>query len=123
MRNCGAEQYLTAKRIGAFYFLDMSHTLEGQFMTTSQTPLLTEIAAGHHGPPIPSHVRAYFAQRLRLREFNFILDKFVIAQREGLTKAILARRIQKAPELINRWLASPSNLTLDTSSELLLGIC
>jgi hypothetical protein len=91
-------------------------------MTISQTPLLTEIAAGHQGPPIPSHVRAYFAQRLRLRLFNFLLDKFVIAQKDGLTKASLARRIEKTPDLINRWLGASSNLTLDTISDLLLGI-
>ncbi len=92
-------------------------------MTISQTPLLTEIAAGHQGPPIPSHVRAYFAQRLRVRLFNFLLDKFAIAQRDdGLTKASLARRIAKTPDLINRWLGTPSNLTIDTISDLLLGI-
>jgi hypothetical protein len=92
-------------------------------MSIYQTPLLAEIAAGHQGPPIPSHVRAYFAQRLRLRLFNFLLNKFVSAQkRDGLTKATLARRVEKTPDVINRWLGTPSNLTLDTISDLLLGI-
>jgi hypothetical protein len=74
------------------------------------------------GPPIPSPVRAYFAQRLRLRIFNFILERFIAAQERGLTKAHLSRRIGKTPDLINRWLGAPSNLTIDTISDLLLGI-
>jgi hypothetical protein len=74
------------------------------------------------GPPIPSPVRAYFAQRLRLRVFNFILERFVAAQGRGLTKAHLSRRIGKTPDLINRWLGAPSNLTIDTISDLLLGL-
>jgi hypothetical protein len=91
-------------------------------MTFSQTPFLAEIAAGHSGPPIPAPKRAYFQQRLRNRVFNFLLAKFVDAQESGLTKAILARRIGKTPDLINRWLGVPANLTLDTISDLLLGI-
>ena len=91
-------------------------------MTTSQTLLLSEIAAGHAGPPIPSAKRAYFQQRLQNRVFNFILKKFISGQEHGLTKAVLARRIGKTPDLINRWLGAPSNLTTDTISDLLLGI-
>lgn len=91
-------------------------------MTTSQTPLLAELIAGHNGPPISGPVRAYFQQRLRLRVFNFILTKFIEAQKNGLTKASLARRIDKTPDLINRWLGGSSNLTLDTISDLILGI-
>jgi len=83
---------------------------------------LAEIAAGHSGPPIPAPKRAYFQQRLRNRVFHFILEKFLSAQSDGLTKAILARRVGKTPDLINRWLGAPSNLTLDTISDLLLGI-
>jgi hypothetical protein len=91
-------------------------------MTIYPTPFLVEIAAGHSGPPIPAPKRAYFQQRLRNRVFYFILEKFTSAQKEGLTKAILARRIGKTPDLINRWLGAPSNLTLDTVSDILLGI-
>ena len=91
-------------------------------MTTSQTQFLSEIAAGHSGQPIPEAKRAYFQARLRNRLFNFILGKFSEEQKNGLTKAILARRIGKKPDVVNRWLGSPSNLTLDTLSDLLLGI-
>lgn len=91
-------------------------------MTISPTPFLAEIAAGHAGPPIPSAKRAYFQQRLRLQVFNFLLGKFLDAQNDKLTKAVLARRIGKTPDVVNRWLGAPSNLTLDTISDLLLGI-
>jgi hypothetical protein len=92
-------------------------------MPTSQTQFFSELAAGHSGPPIPEAKRSYFQARLRNRLFNFILGKFLSEQANGLTKAILARRIGKSPEVINRWLGAPSNLTLDTLSDLLLGIC
>jgi len=91
-------------------------------MTTSQTQFLSEIAVGHNGPPIPEAKRAYFQARLRNRLFNFVLSKFGEEQKKGLTQAALARRIGKKPDVVNRWLGSPSNLTLDTLSDLLLGI-
>jgi hypothetical protein len=109
-------------RFGENYFQDIDHTQETTSMNFSQTPIFAEIAAGHSGPEIPSSTRAYFQQRLRNRIFNFLLEKFIVAQRDGLTKAALARRIGKSPEVINRWLGIPSNLTIDSVSDLLLGI-
>jgi len=91
-------------------------------MSFSQTQIFAEIGAGPTGPEIPSPTRAYFQQRLRNRIFNFLLEKFAAAQKDGLTKAALARRIGKSPEVINRWLGIPSNLTIDSVSDLLLGI-
>src|SRR5260370_18904902 len=85
-------------------------------------PFFSELASGHHGPPIPEAKRAYFQARMRNRLFNFIVEKFLQEQQRGLTKAALARRIGKTPDVINRWLGAPSNLTLDTVSDLLLGI-
>jgi hypothetical protein len=85
-------------------------------------PFLAELAAGPSGPPIPRAKRAYFQQRLRNSFFNYLLTKFEAARAKGLTKATLARRIEKSPEQITRWLGSPSNLTLDVACELLLGI-
>jgi len=92
-------------------------------MPTFQTQLLNEIRAGHDGPAIPESKRVYFQQRLRDRFFDFIIGCFLREQANGLTKAKLARRIGKPPEVVNRWLAAPSNLTLDSASDLLLGIC
>jgi hypothetical protein len=91
-------------------------------MTTSQTQFFSELEAGHSGPPIPEAKRVYFQARLRNRLFNFILDRFVEEQKNGLTKAKLGRRIGKSDAVVNRLLGAPSNLTLDTASDLLLGI-
>jgi hypothetical protein len=91
-------------------------------MSTSQEQFFSELAAGHSGPTIPEAKRVYFQTRLRNRLFNFILAKFASEQERGLTKAKLARRIGKPSEVINRWLGAPGNLTLDTISDLLLGI-
>jgi hypothetical protein len=92
-------------------------------MPTFQTQLLNEIQAGHDGSIIPESKRVYFQQRQRDRFFDFIVGCFMREQPNGLTKAKLARRIGKPPEVINRWLSAPSNLTLDSISDLLLGIC
>jgi hypothetical protein len=91
-------------------------------MTIYQTRFLSELEAGHDGPQIPLAKRAYFQERLRGRIFEFILGKFLQEQKTGLNQAKLARRIGKTPDVINRWLGAPSNLTIDTISDLLLGI-
>jgi hypothetical protein len=52
-------------------------------------PFFSELASGHHGPPIPEAKRAYFQARLRNRLFNFIVEKFLHEQQRGLTKAAL----------------------------------
>src|SRR5215472_6594597 len=92
-------------------------------MSTFQTHLMSELSAGHDGPEIPESKRVYFQERFRGRFFDFLIGLFIREQRNGLNKAKLARRIGKPPEVINRWLGAPSNLTLDSVSDLLLGIC
>jgi hypothetical protein len=91
--------------------------------TLQEQDFFSELAAGHSGPPIPESKRVYFQTRLRNRLFDYIVGRFVREQKRGLTKAALARRIGKPPEVINRWLGSPSNLETDSISDLLLGIC
>jgi hypothetical protein len=91
-------------------------------MATYQTHILNEISAGHDGPQIPPAKLAYFQERLRERVFDFLLGKFLEAQSDGLTQAKLSRRIGKKAEVVNRWLGAPSNLTLDSVSDLLIGI-
>jgi hypothetical protein len=91
--------------------------------TLQEHDFFSELAAGHSGPPIPESKRVYFQTRLRNRLFDYIVGRFVREQKRGLTKAALARRIGKSPEVINRWLGSPSNLETDSISDLLLGIC
>jgi hypothetical protein len=88
--------------------------------TSPATSFLYEIGAKL---PIPLEKRAYFHARLTNRIYAFILDKFLEKERsEKLTKAELARRIGRKPETITRLLGAPGNWTLETISDLLLGI-
>jgi transcriptional regulator with XRE-family HTH domain len=87
-----------------------------------QTHLLNELAAGPDGGPIAESRLVYLQERLRGRFFDFLLSRFDAAREKGLTQAKLARRIRKTPDVINRWLSAPANLTLDSISDLLAGI-
>jgi transcriptional regulator with XRE-family HTH domain len=90
--------------------------------TSLQTQLLKELAAGPDGGPIAESRLVYLQERLRGRFFDFLLSRFEEARENGLTQAKLARRIRKSPEVINRWLSAPANLTLDSISDLFAGI-
>ena len=91
-------------------------------MTYFQTLLSDSFSPENGDKEIPSAVRAYFGQRLRGRIYQLVLESFLRAEKRGLTKARLARRIGKTPDVVNRWLGSPSNLQIDTLSDLMLGI-
>jgi hypothetical protein len=74
--------------------------------------------------PIPPEKRAYFHARVLNSFYQFVLSKFLEEERAGrLTKADLARRIERKPEVITRLLGAPGNWGLETASDLLLGIC
>jgi hypothetical protein len=47
------------------------------------------------------------------------MDEF---ERSGISQAELARRLGKTPDIICRWLAQPTNWTIDTVSDLLFAI-
>lgn len=85
-------------------------------MTTSPTSFLSEILSGE---PIPLGTMAYFQERTRNRLYEFVIKEFLAS---GLSKADVARRINKRPEQITRWLGAPGNWTFDTVSDLLLAI-
>lgn len=91
-------------------------------MTTSdQISFLYEI---QERKPISDGKLAFFQTRLKWNLYDFVLSKFVeMEEKEGLTKAELARRIGCEPAQITRWLGAPGNWTLDTISDLLIGIC
>jgi hypothetical protein len=97
------------------------HWWEQKSMSVSQTLEQFSFAFDDSGT-IKGTERAYFSQRLRNRVRGVLLERFFEAQTAGLTKAELARRIGRPPEMVHRWLAAPRNLTLDTVCELLLGI-
>lgn len=90
-------------------------------MPTSQIPsMLSEISAGL---PIPLEKRAYFHARVLNNFYQYILKKFLEEERAGrLTRADLARRIERRPEIVTRLLGAPGNWTLETATDLLLGI-
>src|SRR4030081_2728834 len=91
-------------------------------MTTFLAHVMNELEAGHAGPAVPEAKLTFFRHRLRGRFFDFIRERFEREEVNGLTQAKLARRIGKSPEVINRWLSAPSNLTLDSISDLMIGI-
>jgi hypothetical protein len=91
-------------------------------MATSLTPTFSEIRNGE--VPSPA-ARAYFAQRLRNRVHQLLLDTFVEREKEcggDLTRADIARYSGKKPEQVTRWFGEPSNWTLETLSALFLSL-
>jgi hypothetical protein len=58
-------------------------------------------------------------ERNRGHVYNIVIEEF---ERSGINQATLASRLGKAPEVISRWLGTPSNWTLDTFSDLLFAI-
>lgn len=65
----------------------------------------------------------YYRQRHKNRVFQSLVAFFATeAERRGLTKKDLAERLKRDPAQITRWLSSPSNLTLDTISDILLSL-
>lgn len=90
-------------------------------MTTSpKTSFLSEV---ENGEPIPLGKLAYLRERQRNRLYSFIVKKFLEQEKKsGLTRAELARRINRRPEQVTRWLGAPGNWTLDTVADLLVGI-
>jgi len=89
-------------------------------MPISQTSILSEI----QGPqPISERTKAYYRRRLQNRFHRLILATFREQQElTGLNQKQLAERIDKDKSKVNRWLGIPSNLTLETVSDLLLGL-
>jgi len=72
---------------------------------------------------VSAGTRAYFQGRLRTRLYNLVLSRFrAAAENDGLTRAELARRIGRQPAVLTRLLNGPGNWTIDTISDLLLGI-
>jgi len=91
-------------------------------MTMSQTSFLTEIIGGNG--TISKGKLAYFRERQRNRLYDFIVSRFLEKERsEKFSKADLARRLNKEPAQITRWLSTPGNWTLDTISDLMLAVC
>ena len=89
-------------------------------MPTSQMPKMSTSSTDQ---PIPLDEIAYQNRRLQNLVFDEVIRAFSVETKEGrISRAILAKRINKKPEQITRWLSSPSNCTLDTVSTILVGM-
>lgn len=67
--------------------------------------------------------KSYFRARTRLNVHSAVLGVFMDkAEREGFTKAQLAKRLGASPAQVTKWLASSGNWQLDTISDLLLAM-
>jgi len=90
-------------------------------MTTFQkTSVLEEIKGDS---PFSKETQAYLGERLRNNYYDFILTKFVEAQeKEGLTQAQIARRLNLGPDRVSKLLGAPGNWTIDTIAGLLAAI-
>jgi hypothetical protein len=90
-------------------------------MTTSQKPsFLTEIL---EGVEIPVGRLSYFRTQLRYDLHEVVLREFLRQEDKGeITQADLARRIHRKPSQISKLLGAPGNWTINTVSDLLLGM-
>lgn len=74
--------------------------------------------------PLSDYAIGYLNARVRNGFYDYVLRRFdEEARKRGLSKAELARRLNLGPDRISKLLGSPGNWTLDTVSELLVGIC
>lgn len=72
---------------------------------------------------VPDKTLWFYQGRVEETIYDLIVGEFYRQEDAGLiSKAVLAKRLGRRPEQISRWLAAPSNLTLDTISDLLVGL-
>lgn len=90
-------------------------------MTSSQrTSLLTEIL---WADALSAGTMQYFRARLKNKLHALVVQEFVELEKRGeITRADLAKRMNKRAEQVTRLLGAPGNWTLDTVSDLLLAM-
>jgi hypothetical protein len=86
-------------------------------MTTS--PATSTLSKPIGDARVPDGTLAYFRGRNRFRLYEIIVKEFLKSDR---TQATLARRLGRRPEVVNRVLSAPANLTIDTVSDFLFAI-
>lgn len=73
--------------------------------------------------PLSRRVIAYYRRRQQNRIFSQIAQFFAHeAERGKITRKEMAEKLSKDPAQVSRWLSAPSNLTLDTISDILLSM-
>lgn len=89
-------------------------------MTTS--PRTQSISDLVERETLSPHQVEYFRARLKNRIHDAVLAAFEAKARDGFTRADLARRLERRPEQVTRWLGAPGNWTIETVSDLLLAM-
>ena len=88
-------------------------------ITSRQKQFLSEILEGR---PIPEDKLVYFRERLRDRLHSTLLAAFQERAKSGFKQSDLADRIRKKRAQITRWFSTTGNLTLDSISDLMVGL-
>ena len=83
------------------------------------TTFLTQAMSAISGTRIPKYWIAYFRENFKGEINDQILEVF---KSSGLTKADIARKLERRPEQVTRWLSAPCNLEADTISDLALSL-
>ncbi|MFA9232385.1 MAG: hypothetical protein ACEQSU_16835 [Microgenomates group bacterium] len=99
------------------YFPEKTVSLGIKYMTLSLKKRL--LSKPKKGEKIDLFDIAFVRARNRNKAHSALLEEFVSSE---ITKAELAVMLDKRPEQITRWLAGPSNLTLDTLSDLIFAL-
>jgi hypothetical protein len=73
--------------------------------------------------PLSEATQAYLEARAKNSFYDYVYGKFRDAEAHGLTKARLARRLNKKPDQISHLLGAPGNWRISTIVSLLAGIC
>ncbi|MGU3668200.1 hypothetical protein ACLBX9_28780 [Methylobacterium sp. A49B] len=89
-------------------------------MTTSPKTLVLSDISG--AAPLPDGTKEYLRQRVRQAFFSSVREKLATAERAGLKRSDLARRMGKGKANLSHLLAMPGNWTLDTYTDLLVHI-
>ena len=84
-------------------------------MTISQTPVREALSK----PVITAFWLGYFQEGFRRNVFEGLLKLF---EERNMIKRDIAKRLNKKPEQITRWLSGPSNIESDTISDLALSM-
>jgi len=90
-------------------------------MTTSQqTSFIFDALTADR---IPESTLVYFRERFKNKLHAIVLQNFIEQERaNAVSKADIARKLDKDPSQITRWLKNPGNLTIGSVSDLLLAL-
>lgn len=84
-------------------------------MTTSLTQVMNALAENK----IDKYWAEYFRENFRGEINDRLTEAF---ETSGMNKADIARKLDRRPEQITRWLSAPSNLEADTISDIALAM-